>query len=188
MMPLIDFVARRWWLLLLRGLVAIVFGIMALAWPGPTAAALVMLLGAYLLVDGIFSIVDCVRHWGQLQDRWLWLLEAVLSLAAGAVALFLPGLTALALLMLIAVWAMVVGVLRIALAVRLRKFIRGEWWLALGGVLSVVFGLLVVYRPGAGIVSLVWLTGIWALLLGAVFVALSLRLRGQGRAQITAGR
>ena len=181
MIPLIDFVARRWWLLLLRGIIALIFGAMALAWPGPTAAALVLLLGVYLLVDGIVGIVDCARHWGQLQDRWLWLLESVLSLAAGAAALLMPGLTALTLLMVIAAWAMVVGVLRIALAVRLRKFIRGEWWLAFGGVLSVALGLLLVARPGAGIVSLVWLIGIWALLLGAMFVALALRLRGLGR-------
>lgn len=181
MLSLIHLAARHWWLLLLRGLLAIAFGAMALAWPGPTAAALVLLLGAYLLVDGVFGVVDCVRHWSQLHDRWLWLLDALLSLAAGIVALLMPGLTALALLLVIAAWSVVAGVLRIALAIRLRKLIEGEWWMALGGLLSIVFGVLLFALPDAGIVSLVWLIGIWALLLGAVFIALSLRLRRFGQ-------
>lgn len=181
MESLINFVARRWWLLLLRGLLALAFGAMALAWPGPTAAALVLLLGAYLLVDGVFGLLDCARQWGTLPDRWLWLLEAVLSLAAGTLALLAPGLTALALLMVVAAWAAVAGVLRIALALRLRKLIQGGWWLALGGLLSIGLGILLVVNPEAGVVSLVWLIGIWALLLGGVFVALALRLRRLGQ-------
>lgn len=181
MLSIIDFAARHWWLLLLRGLLAIAFGAMALAWPGPTATALVLLLGAYLLVDGLFGLVGCVRHWRQLQDRRLWLLEALLSLAAGVVALLMPGLTALALLMVIAAWAVVVGGLRIALAIRLRKLVEGEAWMALGGLLSIAFGIMLVVLPEAGVVSLVWLIGIWALLLGAAFVALALRLHRFGR-------
>lgn len=181
MRSLIELAARHWWLLLLRGLLALAFGAMALAWPGPTAAALVLLLGAYLAVDGVFGLIDCMRHWGRLHDRWLWLLEALLSLLAGTVALFMPGLTALALLLMIAAWSVVAGLLRIALAIRLRRLIEGEWWLVLGGLLSIGFGVLLFALPEAGMISLVWLVGIWALLLGGAFVALSLRLRRLGR-------
>lgn len=181
MHSLMHLAARHWWLLLLRGLLAIAFGAMALAWPGPTAAALVLLLGAYLAVDGVFGLLDCIRHWGLLHDRWLWLLEALLSLVAGTVALLVPGLTALALLMVIAAWSIAAGLLRIALAIRLRKLIEGEWRLALGGLLSIAFGILLFVLPEAGMVSLVWLFGIWALLLGGAFIALALQLRRLGR-------
>ena len=178
MHSLISLVARRWWLLLLRGLVAIAFGISALAWPGPTAAALMLLLGAYLLADGVVGSADYWRHRGQLQDGWLWLFDAILSLAAGLAIVFMPGMTAVVLVLLMGAWAIAAGLLRIALAIRLRQIIANEWWLALSGLLSLALGVLLVLQPGAGLVSLIWLIGIWALLLGGLFVALALRLRG----------
>ena len=126
----------------MRGLAAIVFGVLAFVWPDITLFALVLLFGAYMLVDGIFAIVAAVRAAGREARWWLLLIEGVLGVLAGLVAAFWPGLTALALLYFIAAWAIVSGILEIVGAIRLRQEIEGEWALILGGVLSVIFGML----------------------------------------------
>ncbi len=177
-----NFLARNWWLLLVRGIAAILFGVAAFMWPGLTAAVLVIIFGVYVLIDGIFSVIDSIRYRDGVENWWLWLLEGVLSVAFGLVTLFMPGVTAFVLLMLIAAWAIFGGVLRIVAAVQLRKRIEGEWLLAFGGVISVLFGVLLVAMPGAGIVSLIWLIGFWGISFGVLFVLLAFRLRklGQG--------
>ena len=170
--------SRNWWMLALRGLAAIVFGLLAFVWPDITLFALVLLFGAYMLVDGIFAIVAAVRAAGREARWWLLLIEGVLGVLAGLVAAFWPGLTALALLYFIAAWAIVSGILEIIGAIRLRQEIEGEWALGLSGALSVLFGILLVVIPApAGLLSLVWLIGAYALVFGVLLLVLAFRLR-----------
>jgi uncharacterized membrane protein HdeD (DUF308 family) len=165
-------------MLALRGLAAIVFGVLAFVWPDITLFALVLLFGAYMLVDGIFAIVAAVRAAGREARWWLLLIEGVLGVLAGLVAAFWPGLTALALLYFIAAWAIVSGILEVIGAIRLRQEIEGEWALGLSGALSVLFGILLVVIPApAGLLSLVWLIGAYALVFGVLLLVLAFRLR-----------
>ena len=162
----------------MRGLAAIVFGVLAFVWPDITLFALVLLFGAYMLVDGIFAIVAAVRAAGREARWWLLLIEGVLGVLAGLVAAFWPGLTALALLYFIAAWAIVSGILEVIGAIRLRREIEGEWALGLSGALSVLFGILLVVIPApAGLLSLVWLIGAYALVFGVLLLVLAFRLR-----------
>jgi len=172
-----DVLTRHWWAIALRGLAAIIFGILAFAMPGVTLAVLVLLFGAYALVDGIFNIVAAVSGRSGQQSWWMVLLEGLVSVAAGLVTFFMPGLTALTLVYVISAWAIITGVLEIVAAIRLRKEITNEWWLALSGVLSIVFGVLVAAFPGAGALALVFWIGAYAVVFGAMLVALGFRLR-----------
>lgn len=181
MQDYMSFLERNWWLLLVRGIAAVLFGIAAFAWPGLTVAVLVLMFGAYVLVDGILGIVDSIRYRDRLNRWWLWLLDGILGLVVGGLMLFMPGVSAFVLLMFIAGWAIVGGVLRIIAAIQLRRKIEGEWLLGLGGVLSVLFGGLLIAMPGTGIVSLVWLIGIWAVAFGVIFIMLAFRLRKTGK-------
>src|SRR5215210_3058377 len=170
--------ARNWWVLALRGLVAIVFGLLAFLWPGITLWALILLFGAYMLVDGVFAIVAGVRAAGNEARWWLLLVEGILGVLAGIVAFLWPGLTALALLYFIAAWAIVTGIFEIVGAIRLRREIEGEWALILGGTLSVLFGVLLVVIPApAGILSLTWLIGVYAVAFGVLLLILAFRVR-----------
>ena len=182
-----NFLERNWWLPLVRGIAAILFGIAAFVWPGLTLAMLVLLFGAYTLVDGIFGVVDSIRYRDRISNWGLWLLEGILGIAVGVLTLFLPGVTAFVLLMLVAVWAIAGGVLRIVAAIQLRKQIEGEWLLGLSGVLSILFGVLLVMVPAAGTLSLVWLIGAWAIVFGIILTVLAFRLRRAGKA-LSAGR
>ena len=173
---LIDTVARHWWLILVRGLAAIAFGIVCFVWPAISLLALVFVWGAYALVDGIGAII-----WGVRSRWWLMALVGIVSVLAGLIAFVWPGITALALLYLIAAWAIVRGASEIAAAIRLRRRIQNEWLLALAGVASIVFGVLVAVFPGAGALSVLWLIGAFAIVFGALAVAVSLRLRSLQR-------
>jgi uncharacterized membrane protein HdeD (DUF308 family) len=176
--PVLPLLSRNWWALALRGLAAILFGILAFAWPGITLFVLILFFGAYMLVDGIFAIVAAVRAAGDEARWWLMLLEGILGVAVGLVAFFWPGLTALALLYLIAAWAIVTGIMEIAAAIRLRREVVGEWALILGGALSVLFGVLLVVIPArAGLLSLTWLIGAYAVVFGVLLVVLAFRVR-----------
>ena len=173
--------ARNWWAIALRGVAAVVFGVLALLQPGTTLAALVLLFGAYAIVEGVFSLIAAVR--GRTDEpRWLLALQAIVSIAAGFVAFLWPGLTALVLLYVIAAWALVIGVLQIVAAVRLHSRIRGEGWLVLSGILSMIFGVLMMWAPGAGALALVLWIGSYAIVFGALLIVLAFRLRG-GRLQ-----
>ena len=167
-----EMLARRWWLFALRGGFAILFGLLALIWPGLTLVALVVLWGAYTLVDGATELYLAVTH----KDFAHGVL-GVVGVVAGLVALFWPGITALVLLVVIAVWAIVGGVLEIVTAVRLRKVIEHERFLALSGLLSVVLGIILLSTPSTGALALVVTIGAFAILWGIVLVLLSLRLR-----------
>ena len=170
--------ARNWWILALRGLCAIIFGILAFAWPAITLKVLVLLYGAYALVEGILSIVAAVsKREGSGLPWWALLLEGLLGIAAGIVTFAWPGITALFLLFLIAAWAIVAGIFEIIAAIRLRKEIEGELWLALSGIVSVIFGVLLFVRPGTGALTVVWLIGSYAVFFGILQLALAFKLK-----------
>jgi uncharacterized membrane protein HdeD (DUF308 family) len=175
-------VARSWWAILIRGIAAILFGILALILPRLTLLVLVALFGAYALVDGIFAIAAAVRGFERRRGNSWWLLvEGIAGIIAGLVAFFWPGITALVLLYIIAGWAIVTGILEIVQAVEMRRVIRNEWLLILSGVASVIFGILLFLFPGAGALTVVWLIGIYAIVFGALLIGLSLWLRRMQR-------
>jgi uncharacterized membrane protein HdeD (DUF308 family) len=173
--------ARNWWALVLRGLFAMLFGIMALAWPGITLGALVLLYGAYALADGVFAIAAVMAGRTGGRPWWSLLVEGLVGIAVGIMTFAWPGITALVLLYLIAAWAFVTGIFEIVAAIRLREEIRGEWLLALSGILSILFGLALVVYPGAGALAVVWLIGAYAIAFGALLIALGFRLRSWSR-------
>jgi uncharacterized membrane protein HdeD (DUF308 family) len=165
-----------WWSLVLRGLAGVAFGVLSFLAPGISLAALVLCFGAYAFVDGVFALVLAFRksergHWGAL------LLQGMIGVAAGVATLLLPIVTALALVYLVATWAIITGILEIVSAVRLRKVIEGEWLLALSGLLSVALGVSLALFPGPGALTLVIWIGAYAALSGAVLIALGIRAR-----------
>ena len=174
---LVGALADNWWLMLLRGIAAIVFGVLAFIWPGITLLSLVFLYGAYALVDGVFALAAAWRGEGGPKARWWLVIVGLLGLLAGAVTLLLPAVTAVALVIFIGAWSLVRGVFEIIGAIRLRKEIDNEWLLILGGAFSVIFGLLVMLLPGAGALALIWTIGAYAIILGILFVAFAFRLR-----------
>jgi uncharacterized membrane protein HdeD (DUF308 family) len=172
----------NWWVFVLRGIFAIIFGVLTFLWPGMALLTLVLLFSAYSIADGVFNIVASFRATGAGQQRWwVLLLEGIVSIIAGLVAFFMPGLTALALLYLIAAWAVVTGALEIAAAIRLRRQIRGEWLLALAGILSIVFGVLLFLFPGPSALAVVLWIGAYAIAFGVLLIVLGLRLRRWAR-------
>jgi uncharacterized membrane protein HdeD (DUF308 family) len=174
-------IARNWWALLIRGIAAILFGILAIAWPGVTFAVLVLLFGAYALVDGVMSLVGAIRT-SRAHERWgVLLLEGIVGIAAGVVTFGWPAITGLALVFVIAAWALITGVFEIAAAIRLRKYVSGEWRLAISGVISLVLAGLLFAAPLAGALAIAFMVGIYALIFGALEVALAFRLRSWAR-------
>lgn len=169
--------ARSWWLVVLRGALAVAFGVIALFWPGAALGALVLLFGAYALTDGAFAVVSAFRAAGRGMRWWPFALEGVIGVLAGLAALLFPGGAALALVTLLAVWAIMTGVLEIVAAVRLRREIENEWLLGLAGVLSLAFGVIVLFMPAAGAVAIAWTVGAYALLFGISLIVLGFRLR-----------
>jgi uncharacterized membrane protein HdeD (DUF308 family) len=172
-----ELLARNWWAVALRGVVAIIVGIVAFVMPVVTLTALILLFAAYALVDGIFNVVAALSGHGGAR-WWTLLLAGLVGIGAGLVTFFMPGLTAITLVYVIAAWAIVIGVLEIVAAVRLRAQITNEWWLGLSGVLSIAFGLLMMVAPGAGALAMVLWIGAYALIYGAALVRLGVKLRG----------
>jgi uncharacterized membrane protein HdeD (DUF308 family) len=179
--------ARNWWVFALRGVLAIVFGVLAFIWPGVTLLILVLLFGAYALVDGILAVIAGIASYGRNERWWAELLAGVAGIAFGIVTVVWPGTTALVLLWFIAAWAVVTGVLEIVAAIQLRRVITGEWMMVLSGLLSILVGVLLVLFPGAGALGLTWLIGAYAIVFGIVLLILAFRLRGMPRAAETAG-
>ena len=178
---MVHVLARNWWMVGLRGLVAVIFGLLTILAPRITLTVLVLLFGAYALVYGLFMAITAVAHrrgepsWGVL------LAGGILSILLGVATFLMPGITALALVFLIAAWAIVIGVAEIVAGIRLRREITGEWMLILGGVLSVIFGVVLALFPGAGALALTLWIGAWALVLGLLLIALAFRLRSWSR-------
>jgi uncharacterized membrane protein HdeD (DUF308 family) len=171
--------SRDWWIIVLRGLVAVLFGIVAFIWPDLTLAALVLFFGAYVLVDGVLGLVIGLTRKTERRRWWVLALEGLAGIALGILTFVSPQVTALVLLYVIAAWAIVTGVLEIAAAIRLRKEIDNEVLLGLSGLVSIALGVLLVLFPGAGAVSLIWMLGAYALVFGLILVALGLRLRSR---------
>jgi len=167
---------RSWWLLLLRGIAAVVFGVLTFAWPQISLLSLIIVYGAYALVDGVLAIVAAIRG-GGLAPRWWLALSGVAGVAAGVLAFTLPGLTALVLIYLIGFWSIMRGVLEIVGAIHLRKEIAREWTLAAAGILSILFGLILVFAPGPGALGLLWLIAAWAILFGGLMIVVAFRVR-----------
>jgi uncharacterized membrane protein HdeD (DUF308 family) len=167
-----------WGWIVLRGIVAILFGLTAFLMPGITLAALVFVWAVYAIADGLLALVAGFRIRDGGRPMWSMVVIGVLGIAAGILACIWPGMTALVLLTFIAVWALFTGVFQIAAAIRFRKIIDNEWLLALGGVLSIVFGVLMLARPGAGALAVVWIIGWYAILFGVLSILVGFRLRG----------
>ena len=172
---------ESWWMLAIRGLAAVIFGLLTFLLPGITLTLLVMLFGAYALVDGIFAIVAGIKS-RESKRWWLLLIEGVFGIIAGVLTFLMPGMTALFLLGLIAAWAILTGAFEIVAAIQMRKYISNEWLLALSGVASVLFGALLLINPGIGLLTLVWIIGAYVMVFGILLLALGFRLRSLERA------
>jgi uncharacterized membrane protein HdeD (DUF308 family) len=168
---------QNWWMVVLRGLLAILFGLGAFLWPGVTWLTLVLLFGVYAVIDGVIAVATGLRHTKDSSRWWIFLLEGLVSIGAGVIAFLRPGLTAYVLLLLIAAWAIVTGVLEIVAAIRLRREITNEWLLAFGGLLSIVLGVVLFLQPVAGGLALIWMIGTYAILFGIVLITLGFRLK-----------
>lgn len=169
--------SQYWWLVVLRGVLAILFGILAFIWPGITLLTLIIMFGVYAVVDGLIAVGTGLARTKDSRRWWTFLLEGLISIAAGLVALIWPGLATLVLLYVIAAWAVFTGVLEIVAAVRLRHEITNEWVLALGGVISVALGLLLFFQPAAGTLAIIWIIAAYAVIFGILLIILGLRLR-----------
>ena len=183
--PAAETLVQNWWLFTLRGVLGIIFGILALIFPGPTILSLVLLFSAYMLVDGIFGIISAVRAIRRKEDRWgLLIFEGLLDIATGAVAFLWPGLTVVAFIWLIAAWAIVSGGLMTAAGFRL-NIEHGRWWLVLGGLLSLAYGVLLIITPLIGAVVFTWWLGAYALVFGVALVIFSLKLRSRQHERVS---
>jgi uncharacterized membrane protein HdeD (DUF308 family) len=175
---MLQSLVRNWWVLLLRGFAAIAFGALAFAWPGLTLVSLVALYAIYCVIDGVAALAAAFardeggKAWGRM------VLTGVVSIGAGVAAFLWPGLTAIVLLWIVAAWAIVRGLFEIVAAVQLRKAIADEWMLVLAGAVSILFGVALFARPGAGAVALVRFIGAFAILHGVLLAVLAFRLRG----------
>ena len=173
----VQAVRRNWWMLALRGVLAIIFGLIALFAPGIALLAFVYVFAAYALIDGIMAVYIAIRERGSL-SRWGWVLfEGILGIIAGIVAFVYPGLTALVLLYIVAIWAVVTGIMEIVTAIAIRGFVAREWALGLAGILSIIFGIVLFIFPGAGLLSILWLVGIYGIVFGILFIVRAFQLR-----------
>lgn len=174
---MVEQLARNWWLVALRGVLAILFGILAYIWPGITLATLVLLFGAYSLVDGVFAVGKAVanRRGG---FNWGLLLSGIAGIIIGIIAFIMPEAVALALLYLIAAWAIITGIFQIVAAIQLRRDIPNEWLLILAGIASVIFGILCAIWPGASALAIIWLIAAYAIIFGVLLLILAFRLKG----------
>ena len=176
---MLNVLARNWWVLALRGALAILFGVLVFVWPEIALPVVIALFGAYALVDGVFSVINGIRDRESNRNWWVLLLEGVVSIIAGILTFMWPGITAVVLVYIVAAWAIVTGIFEVWAAIRLREEIEGELWLGLSGLVSVIFGvLLVLMSPPEGILTLLWLIGVYAVVFGVMMLMLAFRLRG----------
>lgn len=173
----VQAIRRNWWLLALRGVFAIIFGLIALFAPRIALFAFIIVFGVYAIIDGIAAVVIAIQERGSL-SRWGWVLfEGIISILAGVVAFVYPGLTALALLFIVAIYAILTGILEIVAAFVIRGFAAREWALGIAGVLSIIFGIILFIRPGAGLLTILWLVGIYAIVFGILFIVRAFQMR-----------
>ncbi|MCA0892519.1 HdeD family acid-resistance protein [Microbulbifer agarilyticus] len=180
--PLLRAMVDNWWVALVRGLLAILFGVLTFVWPGISLLSLVLLFGAYTLVDGVIALYGAIKGRGSAERSSLWwlLFVGITGIAAGIITFVYPQVTALVLVIFIGAWALVRGIFEIIGAIRLRKEIDHEWLLILAGILSVIVGLFLLIKPGAGALALLWLIGGYAIAFGIILVWLAFRLKKVG--------
>jgi uncharacterized membrane protein HdeD (DUF308 family) len=176
-MLVLAHLARNWWVFVLRGVVAILFGVLAFTRPGITLEVLVLLFAFWALFDGVLALIGSIGAAEAHEPWWPLVLIGLLGVAAGLVTLRWPGITALALLFVIAYWSIFRGILEIAAAVRMRNLIQGEWWFILAGIASIAFGVLLIMNPGSGLLAVIWLVGIYAVIFGISLLMLGFRLK-----------
>lgn len=169
--------ARNWWVVEVRGVLAILFGLITFFWPDLSFLLLILTFGAYAMADGVFAMLTGVTSSKYSPRWWVFLLEGVVSFAAGLIAILRPDLAASVLIAILAAWAIVTGALEIAAAIRLRREITNEWMLALGGFVSIALGVLLFLQPAAGGLVLTLLIGAYALVFGILLIGLGIRLR-----------
>jgi len=174
---MLEHLSRNWGWIVLRGVAAVLFGVLAFLWPGITLAVLVIVWGAYALADGVLALIAAYRVRDRGKPFWSLVIVGLLGIAAGIVTFIWPGMTALVLLMFIAAWAVVMGIFQIIAAIRLRKEIQNEWLLGLSGVLSVLFGIIMFVAPGAGALAVIWVIAAYAIVFGILLIWLGLRLK-----------
>jgi len=174
---LADILSRYWWMTLLRGLFWVLFGIVIFARPGISLVSLTLALGVVMFVDGVINTANAFSGRKEHDDWWVLLLVGLAGIGVGVLTFYNPQATALAVVLYVAIWAIATGLLEIVAAVRLRKQIEGEFWLALAGIASVVFGVLLAARPGAGALTILWLIGAYAIAFGVILLLLAFKVR-----------
>jgi uncharacterized membrane protein HdeD (DUF308 family) len=175
---MVDVLARNWWALLIRGIAAVIFGILAFVWPGETLFVLLIMFGAYAFVDGVFAIVSAFRAARAHERWWPFVLEGIVGFIVAAIVFKSPGIALVAVYITIAAWAFITGILEIVAAIQLRKTIANEWLLMLAGICSIIFGILMIWHPIAGLLALIYITATYAVVFGIMMIALAFRLRG----------
>lgn len=178
----LEYFQKQWGWVALRGVCALVFGALALVFPGLTLGILVIFWGAYALLDGVAALVAGFRMGDNGKPLWSLIAIGLLGIGAGVVTFFWPGLTAFTLIFIIGVWAIAIGIFQIIAAVRFRKHIPGEWLHVLSGLLAIAFGVVVTLQPGAGAIALAWIIGWFAILFGIILIGMAFRLRGSRKA------
>jgi uncharacterized membrane protein HdeD (DUF308 family) len=184
---LADLYKNAWWMLLIRGVLLVLFGILAVSWPGLALYTFIVFFGAFALVHGILSILGSIMNRRDNEDWWLVLLEGIVSIIIGVMTVVWPGLTGLVLAYFIAAWAVVMGILKIYGAIKLRKAIEGELLLIIAGIISVVFGIFIFARPLAGALAIAWIIGIYAIVFGLLSIVLSFRIKSWQKKAEAAG-
>jgi uncharacterized membrane protein HdeD (DUF308 family) len=174
---LVETLKRHWWVPVIRGIAAVLFGIMAFVYPGLTVAVLVLLFGAWVLVDGVFRVIGAIGHRAYDKEWGFDLIIGIMGIIIGFLTFHAPRITALALIIYIAAWALMIGATEIAVAIKLRREIKGEWFLILMGLLSIAFAVMLLWNPLPGALALVWLIGSYAVVFGILAVILGFRLR-----------
>jgi uncharacterized membrane protein HdeD (DUF308 family) len=180
---LLGYLGHNWGWIVLRGVAAVLFGVLAIAWPGITLATLVIVWGAYALAEGLLTLIAAWQVRDEGRPFWSLVVVGLLGIAAGVITFLWPGITALTLLMIIAVWALIMGIFQIVAAIRLRKVIEREWLLGLSGVASVIFGVLMIISPGAGALAVLSLIAAYAIVFGVLLIVLGFRLRSFSNGQ-----
>jgi uncharacterized membrane protein HdeD (DUF308 family) len=179
---MVDVLTRNWWMWLIRGIAAVIFGILAFLWPGLTWITIAIFFGAYALVDGVFAIFATVRAAGAHQVWWQFLLEGIVGILIAAITFYDIRITITALYLTIAAWAFLTGIFELVAAVQLRQHIANELWLILGGIASIAFGVLMILFPLAGALTIIWLIAAYAIVFGFIMIGFSMRLRSHAAA------
>ncbi len=176
----VVYLAKNWWMFLLRGILALIFGLLALFQPASTMLVVVWVFGIFMLVDGIIAVISAFTSNAKSEHWWFIIIGGILGIILGILTLYNPLAMGIAWVYLIAIWAIGTGIFMLITGIRLRKEIEGEVWMIIGGILSVIFGLLVLFNPASGAIAIGIIVGIYAVVFGIMFIALSIRMKKYG--------